>query len=160
MDQARYDTSIVDNYLDTATVKVSKTFYKATLRADMIFTNEGVSTSDEKFEKLTREYNIHYRSCIGSLIYILSTRVDFSFAVHKLAKFSENLGKLHFEGLIHFLRYIRENKTSGLKYYADMNDGPVTDLLRQANIKTKNHLMDFSDYSWQLNDSLRSEENR
>ena len=37
----------------------------------------------------------------------------------------------------------------GLKYYADLNDTPVTDLLRQANIKTKNHLMDFSDSSWQ-----------
>ena len=30
-----------------------------------------------------------------------------------------------------------------------MNDAPVTDLLRQANIKTKNNLMAFSDYSWQ-----------
>ena len=47
------------------------------------------------------------------------------------------------------LRYIRDNKTLGLKYYADLNDAPVTDLLRQANIKTKNHLMDFSDSSWQ-----------
>ena len=37
----------------------------------------------------------------------------------------------------------------GLKYYADLNDAPVTDLLRQANIKTKNYLMAFSDYSWQ-----------
>ena len=37
----------------------------------------------------------------------------------------------------------------GLKYYADLNDAPVTDLLRQANIKTKNQLMAFSDSSWQ-----------
>ena len=37
----------------------------------------------------------------------------------------------------------------GLKYYADLNDAPVTNLLRQSNIKTKNHLMDFSDSSWQ-----------
>ena len=37
----------------------------------------------------------------------------------------------------------------GLKYHADLNDAPVTDLLRQANIKTKNHLMGFSDSSWQ-----------
>ena len=77
------------------------------------------------------------------MIYLLSTRVDFSFAVHKLAKFSENPGKVHFEGLIHFLRYIRENNILGLKYYADLNDAPVTDILRQASIKTKNHLMDF-----------------
>ena len=41
------------------------------------------------------------------------------------------------------------NKTLGLKYYADLNYSPVTDLLRQANIKTKNHLMTFSDSSWQ-----------
>ena len=30
-----------------------------------------------------------------------------------------------------------------------MNDAPVTDLLRQASIKTENHLMDFYDSSWQ-----------
>ena len=30
-----------------------------------------------------------------------------------------------------------------------MNDTPVTDMLRQASIKTENHLMDFSDSSWQ-----------
>ena len=30
-----------------------------------------------------------------------------------------------------------------------MNDAPVSDLLRQASIKTDNHLMDFSGSSWQ-----------
>ena len=87
MDQARYATSIVAKYLDTATVKVSKKFYNTTLPYDMIFTKEYVSTSDEQVEKFTREYNIHYRACIGSLIYIFSTRVDLSFAVHKLERF-------------------------------------------------------------------------
>ena len=75
--------------------------------------------------------------------------MDLIFSVHKLAKFSGNPGKVHFEGFVHLLRYIRDRKTLGLKYYADLNDAPVTDLLRQANIKTKNHLMDFPDYSWQ-----------
>ena len=73
--------------------------------------------------------------------------MELSFAVHKLANFSDNPGKVHFEGLVHLLRYIRDNKTLGLKYYADMNDAPVTDILRQANIKTKKYLMAFSDYS-------------
>ena len=86
VDQARYATSIVEKYLDTATVKVSTKFYKTTFTADMIFTKEDVSTSDEQVEKLTREYNIHYRACIVSLIYLLSTRVDLSFAVHNLLK--------------------------------------------------------------------------
>ena len=104
VDQDRYATSIVAKYLDTATVKISNKFYKKTLPAGIIFTKEDVSTSDEKVEKLTREYNIHYRAWIGSLIYLLSTKVDLSFAVHKLAKFSANPGKVHFEGLVHLLR--------------------------------------------------------
>ena len=113
----------------------------------MIFTKEDVSRSDEQIESLTREYNIHYIACIGYLINLLSTRVDLSFAVHKLEKFSANPGKVHFVGLVHLLRYIRDNKTLGLKYYADLNDAPVTDLLRQANIKTNNNLMYFYDSS-------------
>ena len=104
VDQARYATSVGVRYLDTATVKVSNKFYNTTLPADMIFKKEYVSTSDEQVYKLTREYNIHYRARIGSLIYLLFTRVDLSFAVHKLAKFSENPGKVHFEGLVHLLR--------------------------------------------------------
>ena len=75
--------------------------------------------------------------------------MDLSFVVHKLAKFSENPGKVHFEGYVHILRYVRDNKTLGLKYYAYMNDSPVADLLRKSSIKTENHLMDFSDSSWQ-----------
>ena len=64
VDQARYATYIVAKYLDAATVKVSNKFYKTTLPSDMIFTKEDVSTSYEQIEKLTREYNIHYRACI------------------------------------------------------------------------------------------------
>ena len=74
--------------------------------------------------------------------------MDLSFEVHKLETFLANPGKVHFEGLIYLLRYIRDNKTLGLKYYADLNYAPVTDLLRQANLKTKSHLMAFSDSSW------------
>ena len=81
---------------DTGRSQVSNKFYNTTLPADMIFTKEDVSTSDEQIENLTREYNIHYRSCIVSLIYLVSKRVDLSFAVHKLAKFSENPGKVRF----------------------------------------------------------------
>ena len=60
-----------------------------------------------------------------------------------------NPSKCTLPGLVHLLGYIRGNKTLGLKYYTDLNDAPVTDLLIQTNIKTKNHLMAFSDSSWQ-----------
>ena len=104
VDQAIYYTSIDAKYLDTATVKASTNFYKTTLPSATIFTKDDTYTSYEQVEKLTREFNIHYRACIGTLIDLLSTRVDLSFAVHKLAKFSANPGKVHFKVLVHLLR--------------------------------------------------------
>ena len=52
--QARYATSIVAKYLDSATVQLITNVYKTTLPANIIFTKEDVSTSDEQIEKLTR----------------------------------------------------------------------------------------------------------
>ena len=149
VDQDRYATYIVAKYLDNDIFKTSTKFYKTTFPSDMIFTKDDTSTSDEKVEKLTREFNNNYIYFNGSFIYFLPTRVDLSFALHRFEMFSENPGKVHFEGLVHLLRFIRYNNTLDLKYYSDMNDAPVTDLLRRASIKTKNHLMDFYDSSWQ-----------
>ena len=147
--QTRYNTSVVDKYLVTATFKMSTKFYNTTLPYNMIFTKADASTSDEQVEKLNRELKIHYRDCIGSLIYLLSTRVDLSFAVHKLVNFSSNTGKVHFEGLVNLLRYIMDNKTLVLNYYADMKDASLYDQFKQANISTDNQLMVLSDFSWQ-----------
>ena len=88
VDQARFDTSILAKYLDTSTVKASIKFYRTTFPSDIIFKKYDTSTSDEQVDKLTREINIHYRAWIGSMLYLLSTRADLSFAVYKLAKFS------------------------------------------------------------------------
>ena len=54
VDQTRYGTSIVAKYLDTATFRVSKTFYKTTLPSYMIFTKTDASTSDEQVENFTK----------------------------------------------------------------------------------------------------------
>ena len=102
--QSRYDTSVVEKYLYTNTVKTSKTFYNTNFPYNIIFAKADAYTSDEQVDKLTREFNIHYRSCIGSLIYLLSTRVGLIFVVHKLARFSSNTDKVHFGGLVNVLR--------------------------------------------------------
>ena len=52
VDQARYAISVVAKYLNNATVKKSKFFYNTTVPSDMIFTNDDISTSDNKAEKL------------------------------------------------------------------------------------------------------------
>ena len=93
VDQATYYTSIVEKYLDTATVKASTKFHKTTLKSDMIFTKVDAFTSDEQVEKLTGKFNIHYRACIGSLIYLLSTRMDLNFGVHKSEECHQILAK-------------------------------------------------------------------
>ena len=82
------------------------------------------------------------------MVYLLSTRVDLNFPVHKLSKFLSNPGKVHFEGLVHLLGYISYNKTLGLKHYAYMDDSPLSDLLRQSNIKNENQLMAFYYFIW------------
>ena len=104
VDKAIYATSIVDKYLDNATVNTSKKFYNTTLASDTIFTRADSSTSDEYIDNLTREFNIHYRACIGSLIYLLSTRADLILSVHKLEKFSSNTRKINFKVLVNILR--------------------------------------------------------
>ena len=81
VDQDRYATSIFEKYLDNTTVKASTKFYNTTFPYDMILKKDYTSTSDEQVEKSTREFNIHYRDCIGSFIYLFSTRVNFSFSV-------------------------------------------------------------------------------
>ena len=132
----------------TVTVNTSKKVCKNTFPSDMIFTKDDAYISEEQVQKYNREFSIQYRACTVSLIYLLSTRVALSFAVHELARFSSNPGKVHFEGLVHLLRYIRYNKTLVLKYYDDMKDKTSSDLLRQDNIRTEIHLVDFSDSSW------------
>ena len=69
--------------------------------------------------------------------------MNLCFVVHKLVNSSSNPGEVHFEGLVHLLRHIRDNKNLILKYYAKIKDVSLSGLLRQARIKTENQLMVF-----------------
>ena len=129
VDHSSYDTSVVEKYLETSTIKEKSKFHKTTLTHDMILAKEDNFTSDEKMEVLSTEYKIQYRSRVGSLIYLLYTIVNLCFTVHKLAKFSSIPGRVHFEGLVYLLMYIRYNKNLGLIYYAKIKDAPIYDLL-------------------------------
>ena len=52
---------------------------------------------------------------------------------------------MHFEGLVHLLIYIGDKNTLELKYYAKIEDAPLSDLSRQDSIKTEKQLMVFYD---------------
>ena len=47
------------------------------------------------------------------------------------------------------LRYIRENRNSGLIYYSKIEDAPLSYILTQSSIKIENILMVFHDYNYQ-----------
>ena len=70
----------------------------------MVFTKEDSYIIDEQAEAIYREYNIQYRLCVVSAIYIWSKIMDPCFAVHKLEKFLSNYGRVYFYGLVHFLK--------------------------------------------------------
>ena len=103
VDKARYATYVVQKYLDNITIKNPK-FHDTNLPHDMIITKKYASTSDEQVGVISRDHNLRYRAFVLSLIYILSTRVDLYFPIYRLAKFSSNTGKVHFEGLVQLLR--------------------------------------------------------
>ena len=68
--------------------------------------------------------------------------MDLCFSVHKLEHFSSNPVKVHFEGLVHLLIYIRGKNNFGLDILCqNIEDAPLSDLLIQANIKTENQFM-------------------
>ena len=54
VDQVRYFTSIVAQYLDTDTVNTGAKFYNATLPYDMSFTKADASTGDDQVDKFSR----------------------------------------------------------------------------------------------------------
>ena len=100
VDKAKYATYVDANYIHTYTIKENSKFHKTNLPHYIIFFKEDASTSDEQVEVMSREYNINYRDSVGSLIFILCTRVDLYFALHNLEKLSSNPGEVNSEGML------------------------------------------------------------
>ena len=91
-DQSRYFLAIVNKYLSHAMVRAIDKHHNRFLPCDMIFKKGDASEIGVQVEDLMRKYNVYYRACIGALIYLMATRIDISFPVSKLAKFSANPG--------------------------------------------------------------------
>ena len=75
----------------------------------MLYSLDKIFTCSSLVEAYYLEITTFTTNIVWDHLFILSIRVDLCFAVHKLAKFSSNPGKLYFEGLVHLLRYIRYN---------------------------------------------------
>ena len=94
--------------------------------------------------------NLNYRCVIGALLYIsCCTRSDISFAVSKLANFSNNLGLIHFRCLLHLIGYIKNTPSKGLKFYSVHEHFQTYQLKEEHNITSDDKsVITFSDSSW------------
>ena len=57
-----------------------------------------------------------YRQLIGSLMYLVNTRLDINFAVNSLSQFMVDPRRVHWTAAKHILRYIRGTVEYGLVY--------------------------------------------
>ena len=67
---------------------------------------------------------------MGSLIYLLNTRPDVVFAVTKLAKFMQYLGRKHFLAVVNLIKYANDSHRLGLKFYHKLGDFPLHEILK------------------------------
>ena len=63
-----------------------------------------------------------YRSLIGSLLYLTTTRPDFMFVVNLLSRFMNSLGQVHFGVAKRVLRYVKGIADYDIWYGTSEND--------------------------------------
>jgi len=148
LDQSRYCLSIVKKYLDTAGNAKNERQHVTPLALDFIPTTDDCSQDEVVAGQLEKEYNIDFASCIGSLIYLSMTRCDIVYTVNKLAKFTRQPGRNHFEALLHLLRYLCDNALLGIKFYSDLSRAPLVTMLKSQEIEQMQPFFGFSDSSW------------
>ena len=66
-----------------------------------------------------------YRHLVGSLIWLLNTRLDLSFSVGLLSSFMQNPLESHWQQGLRILRYLRHSPAVGIWYPASDGSDPV-----------------------------------
>ena len=148
LDQARYIKTVTDKFLRNPESDKDPLLQRF-LPADFIPTKNDCSPDEKAVKLLEDEFGFEYSSAIGSLIYILNTRPDVMFPIMKLAKFMQKPSRVHFEALIHLLKFLRSNRCFGLKYYRHIEDSPIHVLLQENGIKSTLNIYGMHDSSWQ-----------
>ena len=69
---------------------------------------------------------VRYRQLVGSLVWLLNTRLDVSFVVGILSSFMQQPRKSHMRLAQRVLRYLQHTPTLGLWYSAGGSDSAIT----------------------------------
>ena len=148
VDQSRYMTHFLEALRTKFRIKERTT----PLPSDFVPTKKDCAlTEEEKTQVQERFGDVNYRSVIGGMIYVSSgTRPDITYAVSKLAKFSNAPGMKHFRAMVWLVGYMSTTKDKGIRYYHNDEDSPIYKLLQRNNIPaSEDGLITFTDSSWQ-----------
>ena len=84
------------------------------LSPGLILSIEDCPTTPDEADEMK---NIPFREALGSLIWLqVATRPDLTFSVNKLARFSHNPGRAHWNALKHVLAYVKGTIDYGITY--------------------------------------------
>lgn len=149
IDQYRYTKTILKKYCpETAPFGIPP--HRATpAPPKYIFSKEHRPTEEEQKQIDVDYEGLHYRSAVCSLLYLaLGTRGDILFIVNKLAKACVAPGKEDFKALLWLFGYLRAEPAWGSKFYSDMKESPVNNLVKKHILKTSDIIV-FTDGAWQ-----------
>ena len=86
------------------------------VKLDYVAEGQEEEEQGEKDEKITHGY----AALIGSLMYLaIGTRPDITFAVNKLAQFTQNPRQIHWTAVKRVFRYLKYTRTNKLTYRGD-----------------------------------------
>ena len=149
LDQSQYARTVASR-LEKAFKNVIKE-RDSPLPLNFIPTNKDCPQDTTQAAEVKKRFkNLHFRSAIGSLLYMsCCTRPDICYAVNKLAKYSSNPGIKHYRGLLHLIGYIKAHPAKGIQFFRYIEDSPVYKMLKENNIHiSENSVVIFTDSSW------------
>ena len=153
LDQSRYAASVCLRFLTGCEIekptKDDKQRYAAPLPTDFIFSKADCSKDYLAVKKLQDTFGFEYPAVIGCMLWLLHTFPRFQFPVRKLARFMRLPGHKHYMALYHLLHHLRCHHLSGLTFYSDCLNAPVSQMLFSEGVDPSSPLIAFSDSSWQ-----------
>ena len=145
LDQSRYTKNLVKKHLGMVTYGN----IKRPLTESWVATKTDMSQHVNEVQQSKEEYCIDYPSAIGSLIFLLNLQPDITFAVTKMARFMRMPGKIHYQGLIRLLGYLQDNSNFGIKFYKNVKNSPIMQVLNRNGKINAHTFFRFCKSSWQ-----------
>ena len=149
LDQKQYIKNIISRF-----EKAFKHQFKTKnthLPSNFVPTKKDSPTTETQIKEVKLRFgNLHYRSVIGTLLYVSCwARPDIVFAVNKLAKFSNNPGVTHYRAMLHLIGYTKHTAYMQLKFFSNYKESPIFKTLLDNSIKIDEEtIVTFTDSSW------------